>query len=137
MFFVFRLELDRLGFIERIVKFDLVERRQFLVGLRREVVPDVTGLGVGPEGAGGVGLDFRQRIALLVGEEIVLEKIRLHDRGAEPGLAFARLRIDSRRRLFARVTTGATLGENLPCRGVMTAFVSRDDRPRRPGASAR
>ena len=68
---------------------------------------------VGAEGAGGVRLDFRQGITLFVRKKIVLEEIRLHDRGAEPGLAVARLRVDARRRLLARVAGGATIGEDL------------------------
>ena len=112
VFLVLRFEFDRAGFIEWIEEFQLIDRRKFLVGLRGKIVPDVTGFRVRPERASGVGLDLGQWITLVVRQKIVLEKIRFHHRCAEPGFSLARMRIDIRRRLFARMTGGTTLCEN-------------------------
>ena len=53
-------------FIEWIEKFQFIDWGKFLVSLRGKVVPHVTSLRIGRKCARGIGLDFGQRIALVV-----------------------------------------------------------------------
>src|SRR5206468_13027319 len=80
--------------------------------LRREVIPYVTGRGVGRESAGRIRLHFRCWIWFVVRKKIDLQKVRLHHCRPEPRFSFLRARIDIRRRLLARVARDAVLGEN-------------------------
>ena len=64
-----------LGAGQRIAQLDRSDRRQILVGLRREVVPDVAGDRVGRDRAADVGLHQRRRHAQLGREEVVLQEI--------------------------------------------------------------
>ena len=67
---------------ERIVHRDRADRRQRLVGLRREVVPDVAGQRVGRQRAARVGLQQRHRHARLGGQEVAVEEVGRADDGA-------------------------------------------------------
>src|ERR1043165_10018940 len=77
----------------------------------------MTGFCVRPKCASGVRLDLGQWITPVVGEEIVLQEVGRHDRRAKPGFTLPGMRIDIRRRLFARMTGRTTLCENFlaPC----------------------
>src|SRR5215831_18730572 len=48
---LFWLELDRMRLVKRVEKFELVYRREFFVGERGKIVPDVTRFGIGCERA--------------------------------------------------------------------------------------
>ena len=61
-------------FIPRVKEFQFANWRELLIRLRRKIVPDVTGLRVGRERAGGVGLQLAHRITLFVREKIVFQK---------------------------------------------------------------
>ena len=64
---------------DRMVHRDRADRRQALVGLRGEIVPDVAGDRVGGERAAGVGLQQRHRHAELGREVVAVEEIRGED----------------------------------------------------------
>ena len=59
----------------RIAHLDRADRRQLLVGLRREVVPDVAGDRVGRDRAADVGLHQRRRHAQLGRQVVVLQEV--------------------------------------------------------------
>ena len=66
---------------ERIVHRDRADRRQRLVRLRREVVPDVAGQRIGRQRAAGVGLQQRHRHARFGRQEVAVEEVgRADDR---------------------------------------------------------
>ena len=52
--------------IKGIKEFEFVHGRQFFVGKRGKVIPDVSSLGVCREGTRGIGLDLRQWVSLFV-----------------------------------------------------------------------
>ncbi len=132
MFLSFGRNLIGCVFVERIVETRLRPARQAPCRFATRSCPRCgRAFALVPKARAALVLIFVQRIALFVREEIVLEEIRLHDLGAEPFLALARLRIDSRRRLLARVAGGAALGEDLSA-ARHHRLVVRDDGRRRP-----
>src|SRR5262249_6319512 len=79
---------------KRIVDGDLADRWQVLIGLRREIVPDIAGDGIGRERAAGIGPQQGHGHAEIRREIVVIEEVRrLDDRahlalvlfGAGPG----------------------------------------------------
>ena len=65
---------------ERIIHGDVADRRQVLVVLRREIIPDIAAQRIGGERTARVGLQQRHRHAELCREEVAVEEIRrVHD----------------------------------------------------------
>ena len=75
----------------RVVPGDVAHRRQILVGLRREVVPDVAGEGVGRQRTARVGLEQRHRHPQLRRQVVTLEEVWSGDHLGHLGLELRRL----------------------------------------------
>src|SRR5439155_8860910 len=94
---------NRLRGVPRILHGERRYCRQGLVGLGREVVPDVLARGVGGRRARGVGADGVDPVAALVAEEVAGEVVRILHVLAEPVLPVLGRRIGPFRRLLAGV----------------------------------
>ena len=137
------------GFLagDRMADLDRPDRRQLLVGLGREVVPDVVANGVGRQRAAGVDAEQRDRHAQLGREEVVLRGSRsasddraasrllkssvlvqaqyaFHASGSSVRCAFSRSRPAGRFGQLARVASARSARRRRPCRAAQRSASS-------------